>query len=292
MVAIMWIPLSFLYAFFDSLQNAYYKKAAVQINPILMAWSVLVISALCYTPLLFLGIPHLNTTFWIAVLVRLILDSVAFTLFITGVQKSPLSLTIPMMSLSPVLSVGTVFIINHLLPSPLGFIGVLVTMGGLYYLNFDHDTKHLLSPFKAVMKERGVLYVAIAAILWSIVSAFQKLAIDNSSVYFYTAFFQLLWAICFTPVAYFTDKKHFASMFRAKSVKLLLPGGILDAIKNFAQNAALSFAIPAYVNSIGNTGILFSSLFAAVFFKEKIEKHIVPILIIFTGVTLVVLGQR
>ena len=288
----MWIPLSFLYAFFDSLQNAYYKKAAVQINPILMAWSVLVISAICYSPLLFLGVPHLNTTFWIAVTARLFLDSIAFTLFITGVQKSPLSLTIPMTSLSPVLSIGTVFLVNHLLPSPIGFVGVLITMGGLYFLHFDHDTKHILSPFKAVMKEKGVLYVATAAILWSIVSAFQKLAIDNSNVYFYTAFFQLFWAICFTPVAYFADRKNFTALLRVKSIKLLLPAGILDAIKNIAQNAALALTIPAYVNSIGNTGILFSSLIAAVFFKEKIEKHIVPIIIIFTGITLIVFGQH
>ena len=288
----MWIPSSFLYAIFDSLQNVYYKKTDLQINPILMAWSVLVISSLFFLPLLFLGIPHLNISFWISVFARLIIDSVAFVLFIKGVQKSPLSLTIPMTSLSPILSIGTVFLVSHLLPSTLGFVGIIITVGGLYFLNFDHDTKHLLSPFRAVFKEKGVLMVAVASILWSIVSALQKLGIDNSNTYFYTAFFQIFWAICFTPVAYFADKKGFMSMFNFKSVKIFLPSGVLDSIKTIAQNYAYAFSIPAYVNSIGNTGIIFSSLFGAIFFKEKIKNHIIPIMIIFIGLTFIVFGQR
>ena len=197
-----------------------------------------------------------------------------------------------MTSLSSVLSIGTVFLISHLLPSPLGFLGVIVMVSGLYLLHFDHDTNHLLSPFYAVFKEKGVLYVAIASILWSIVSALQKFAIDNSSLYFYTAFFQIFWAVCFTPVAYFADRKNFLSMLHPKQIKLLLPGGIIDAIKNLAHNAAYVFTIPAYVNSVGNTSIFFSTISGVLFFKEKVKGHVVPIVIIFIGITLLVLGQR
>lgn len=286
----MWVPLSLLTALFDSLQNTYYKKAAVQINPILMAWSVLAITGILFSPMLLLGVPNLSTAFWIAVFARLVIDSVAFTLYIKGVQKSPLSLTIPMTCLSPIFSIGTVYLLSGLIPSRIGFLGVFITVFGLYVLNFDHDTKHLLSPFKAVLKERGVLYVAIAALLWSIVSALQKFSIDNSNFYFYTAFFQLFWAICFTPVAYFADRKNFKEMLNPKSVKLLLPGGVLDAVKTIAQNAAYVLAIPAYVNSIGNTSILFSVFFAWYFFKEKMENHVVPIVIIFIGVTLLAIS--
>ncbi len=287
----MWLPLSFAYAFFDSLQNLYFKKTALHVHPVIMTWSVLVISSICFSPLLLRGVPTLDTIFWVTILARLILDSAALTLFITGVQKSPLSLTIPMISLSPVLSVGTVFLFSGLLPSTLGFVGVLITVAGLYFLNFDHDTKHLLSPFHAIFRERGVLYVTIAAIIWSFVSALQKLGIDHSDAYFYTAFFQIVWALFFTPIAFFVDRKSFLCLWQPKSLKLLIPGGVLDAIKMLLHNLAYITAIPAYVNSIGNTSILLSTLFGAVFFKEKIKDHLIPVILIFIGITLMVLGK-
>jgi drug/metabolite transporter (DMT)-like permease len=288
----MWLPLSLFYALFDSLQNAYYKKVSLEISPVLLAWSVLLVSGLLFSPLLFLGVPHLNQAFWFSVILRLFVDSLAFTLFITGVQKSPLSLTIPMLSLSPILSIATVFFINRLAPSPLGLIGVIVTVSGLYLLNFNHDTKDVLSPFKSVFKEKGVLYVSAAAILWSLVSSLQKLAIDNSNVYFYTSFFQLLWAVCFTPVAYFVDKKGFVSLFQLKFMKKLFTAGFLDALKTIFQNLAYVLTIPPYVNSVGSTSILFASFFGWFFFKEKVEKHVVPIIFVFMGIILITLAHK
>lgn len=88
----MWLILSLVNAVTSGLQNAYYKKSTIQINPVLMVWSVLVVSSILFSPLFLFGAPHLNTTFWIAVFARLILDSLAFTLYIKSIQLSPLSL--------------------------------------------------------------------------------------------------------------------------------------------------------------------------------------------------------
>src|SRR5258708_8883158 len=209
----MWLALSLTNAVVSGLQNAYYKRASIQINPVLMVWSILVVSGLLFSPLLLLGIPKLNNLFWIAVFGRLIIDSFTFTLFLKGVQMAPLSLTIPMTSLVPLMSIGTVFFINHQAPSALGVVGVIITVVGIYFLHFDRDTKHILSPFKAIMKERGVMYCTISALLWSFVVSLQKLGIDNSNINFYTAFFQIFWAICFTPVAFLVDRKGFLALF-------------------------------------------------------------------------------
>lgn len=288
----MWLILSFINAIATGLQNAYFKKETIQINPILMAWSVLVVSSLLFSPLFFLGIPHLGHAFWVAIFCRLIIDSVAFSLYIKGIQMSPLSLTAPMLSLTTLFVIPTQFFIDHLLPSPLGFIGVIIVVAGIYLLHFDHDTKHILSPFKAIFKEKGVFFVAIAAILWSFVVAFQKLGVDNSNPYFYTAFFQLFWAICFTPVAFFADKKGFVKLFKPKTIKQLFPAGAFDAIQVFPQYIAYSLALPVYVNSVGNTGILFSSFFGWLFYKENIKKHLIPTIFIIIGITIITFAQK
>lgn len=253
-------------------------------SSVLMTWSVLVMSSLFFSPLLLLGIPQLDTTFWVAVVVRLFIDSIAFTLFVSGVQKSPLSLTIPMTSLSPAMSILTGYFILHSLPSSLGFAGVLLTVTGLYFLNFDHTTRGIFSPFKAIFRERGVLYVTIAAVLWSVVSSLQKLSVDHSSVYFYTAFFQLFWAVCFTPIVFFFDREGFYSLFKPRFAVKLIPIGLIDAIKTLSQNAAYLFAIPAYVNSIGSTSIIFASLFGWWFFGEKIKQQVIPLILVMLGI--------
>lgn len=288
----MWLVLAFINAVASGLQNAYFKKREIQINPILMAWSVLVVSSILFFPLFLLGIPHLGHSFWVAVFWRLLIDSVAFSLYIKGVQMSPLSLTAPMLSLTTLFVIGTQFLIDHLLPSPLGVVGVFVVVFGIYLLHFDHDTKHLLSPFRAIFKEKGVFYVTIAAILWSFVVAFQKLGVDNSNPYFYTAFFQLFWAICFTPVAFLADKKGFKNLFNPQMIKKLFPAGAFDAIQVFPQYIAYSLALPVYVNSVGNTAILFSSFFGWYFYKEKLKNHVIPTIIIVVGVILVTLAQK
>ncbi len=288
----MWLILSFVNAIASGLQNAYFKKRTVQINPIHMAWSVLVVSSILFSPLFLLGIPHLNNTFWIAVFCRLLIDSLAFTLYIKALQLSPLSLVVPMLSFQTLLIFVTQYFIDHLVPTPLGVVGVVIVVFGIYFLHFDHDTKHILSPFKAIYKEKGVMLAVFVAILWSFVVAFQKLAVDNSNPYFYTAFFQLFWAICFAPVAFFVDRKGFANLFKPKMIKRLFPAGAFDAIQVFPQYIAYSLAIPVYVNAVGNTQILFSSFFGWLFYKEKLQKHVIPTILIVIGVVLVTLAQK
>lgn len=288
----MWLILSFANAVASGLQNAYFKKRSVQINPVLMAWSVLVVSSLFFSPVFLFGIPHLGDKFWIAVFWRLIFDSIAFTLYIKGVQMAPLSLTVPMLSLTTLFTIITQFYINHLLPTPLGILGVILIAVGIYILHFDHDTKHILSPFQAIFREKGVFLVTIAALLWSLVVAFQKLGVDNSNPYFYTAFFQLFWAICFTPVAFLADRKGFLRLFSLKMIKKVSPAGIFDAVQVFPQYIAYSLALPVYVNAIGNTQILFSSFFGWLFYKEKLKNHVLPTIIIVVGIILITIANH
>src|SRR5579885_504372 len=287
----MWLLPAVLSSIGLSLQNVYFKKNAIHVNAFIIVWATLVISSILYSPMLFLGIPHLGNTFWTAVIARLFIDSCAFTLYVKGLEKAKLSLAVPMTAFIPLFLIFVSFFINHLLPTPLGIVGILVTLLGVYMLNFDHANRDLFSPFKAIYKEKGVLYVLIASFLWSIVDSLQKLGIDNSNPYFYTAFFQLFWAVCFFPVVYLYNRKEFVAAFQWQTIKRLLPVGGLDAVQVFGQNVALMLTLPAYVRSVQNTSIFFSVIFAWYFFREKIDKQLVPILLIISGIILISFAQ-
>lgn len=288
----MWLILSFIDAIATGGQNAYFKKREIQINPMLIAWSVLVVGSILFSPLFLLGIPHLNNAFWIAVICRLVLDSIAWSLYVKAIQITPLTLAGPMLSLQTIFIFGTQFLINHLVPTPLGVLGVIITIAGIYWLNFDHDTKHLLSPFKAIYTNKGMRLILLVCILGSFVSAFQKLGVDNSNPFFYTAFFQWFWAICFAPVVFFVDKKGFINLFKPKMIKQLFPAGAFDAVQVFSRFAAYSLTLPVYESAVANTSILFTSFFGWIFYKEKLKNHIVPTLIILIGVIAVTFAQR
>lgn len=72
----------------------------------------------------------------------------------------------------------------------------------------------------------------------------------------------------------------------------LLPAGAFDALQVFPQYIAYSLALPVYVNAVGNASILFSSFFGWYFYNEKLEKHVIPTVLIVVGVVLVTLAQR
>lgn len=289
----MWLIPAFISALGIALQSVYLKKNTLHFNEFIVTWSILAISAIIYLPILLsVGIPHLGQYFWIAVFARLLIDTPGLILYVKALKIAPLSLAIPMVALTPILLIFVSFIINHLIPTPLGILGVIITALGIYLLNFDHDTKHLLSPFFAIKNNRGLQLMLLFVISQAFGASLQRLAIDNSNVYFYTSFFQLFWAILFLPLAYFVNPKEFRNIFNFKSIKRLFPVGGLDASQVLAFNIGIMLTIPVYVYSIQNTSILFASIFGMLFFKEKIKQHIIPTIIIVLGILFITFAQK
>ena len=271
-----------------ALENVYQKKSTVHFNVYLVVWSILVVSSILYLPILMhTGVPaSVGPLFWQAVILRMVIDSFSFVLFVKALGMTHLSLAMPMTAFQPVFLLVVSLLINHLFPTPVGIIGVLIVVGGVYYLNFDRYTKHLLSPFRNIKNEKAVQLMLVAAFLWSIVTALERLGIDNSNFLFYTAFFQLFWAICFTPLAIAADRHAFKRLLRLHSLKVLAPMGVLDAAQMLLQNAAIAMTLPVYISAIGGTTILFAALFGHYFFGEKIGDKFVPTMVIIAGVTL------
>ena len=290
----MWLILSLVNALGLSFEGVLQKKSTLHLNEYAITWSILAVSSLFYLPvLLTTGLPgRLDTLFWIAVIARIIIDSVALLCYIKALKYSHLSLAVPMMSMSPVFLVLVSLLVNHLFPSLLGLIGVFTVVAGVYLLNFDRDTKHWLSPFAAIRREKGVQFMLVAAFLWAWVTALQRLGIDHSNVTFYTTFFQPVWALAFLPVAIIANRREFLSLFKPSRLRLILPIGGLDVVQTVAQNVAFTLALPVYVSAVGSTNLLFATVFGHYFFGEKIGNKLLPVLIIMLGIVLLAIAQH
>jgi drug/metabolite transporter (DMT)-like permease len=98
----------------------------------------------------------------------------ANALFITALHISPLSRTIPFLSLTPVLSAAAGAALLDEAPGPLGFVGMFLVTGGAFALAVVRASGGL-------KVERGSLLTMTVAALWSVGSAVDKRALAAAS---------------------------------------------------------------------------------------------------------------
>jgi drug/metabolite transporter (DMT)-like permease len=99
--------------------------------------------------------------------------------FVYSVKLSPLSRTVPLLSLTPVFSALTAVLVLGELPEPRQAAGILLVVAGAMTLN---SRAGLL---EGVLHEKGALLMAAVALMWAVSGALDKLAIRHASVYFH-----------------------------------------------------------------------------------------------------------
>lgn len=114
------------------------------------------------------------------------LNIAANLLFVTAVRISPLSVTIPMLSFTPVFTALVAQPLLGEVPSPREWLGILIVVGGAFLLNLRRDD--LRSPRAwalSLLRERGALLMLVVALLWSITSTVDKMGMERSSLAFH-----------------------------------------------------------------------------------------------------------
>jgi drug/metabolite transporter (DMT)-like permease len=111
-----------------------------------------------------------------------LLSIVANLLYLESVRLSPLSRTIPLLSLTPAVSALAAWPLLGEIPSRPQLIGISVVVVGALLLNAGPDQIRrpwrLLSSFAA---DRGSVYMASVALLWSVLPAVDKVSMIHAS---------------------------------------------------------------------------------------------------------------
>lgn len=115
------------------------------------------------------------------------LASIAFNLtgnllFMRAVQVSPLSLTIPFLSFSPLFSLLFSSALLDELPRPLQGLGIAVVVVGAFLLNLEREDLTRLSRLgRGLLREPGSLWMLGTALVWALGSIFDKRALAHAS---------------------------------------------------------------------------------------------------------------
>jgi drug/metabolite transporter (DMT)-like permease len=234
----------------------------------------------------FIDIPKLDSVFFMVTVLLLPLEITALLLYMKAINISPLSLTLPFLSLTPVFLIGTSYIILGESPNKTGLMGIILVVIGAYLLNVHTIKQGFLEPLRAVVKERGSVLMIIVAFIFSITSSFGKIAVQHSSPIFFSIFYSiLLSAFLFLIVSFKT--RHILSKIVSRPL-LFLFIGISMAIMMITHLKAISLVEVSYMISVKRLSLLIGVIYGAVFFKEtNIKERFLGSAIMLMGVILI-----
>ena len=297
-----WLLFASLTALFEACKDATGKQSLKTLDEYSVLFGFMAVGVVILLPVLWLsgGVPTISPNFWWALLVGGGLNILAFTLYIRAIKLADLSLTVPLVTLTPLFLLVTSPIIVQEWPTWADGVGVVLLVVGSYVLNLGlpidtsntsnasggGDRRSVLSPLFAMASNLGSRLMLCVAFIWSITSNFDKIGVVNSS--------PLFWAIAlFTTIACgmvpFVFRKGLSSGLRPliKQWRLIGITGGFNAIAITFQMLALPLAPVAQVIAVKRMSALLSVLFGHFFFGEKeMRKRLLGASIMVTGVVI------
>jgi len=117
-----------------------------------------------------------QTSYWLPALGSVALNVVANLTFLEAVRISPLSVTVPLLSLTPVFTALLGFAVLGERPAPLDLVGILLVVIGAFWLNVEPK-----SSARAFVSQPGAWLMAGTALLLSLTIPLDKLAVGRAS---------------------------------------------------------------------------------------------------------------
>jgi drug/metabolite transporter (DMT)-like permease len=264
----IWIAYTLGAAFFAAIEDAVAKATLRVSSPWVVAWAPFVFAAPIFA-LLVQGATHrpLDLTFFAAIAVCQPLEVVAVLLYVHAIQRSPLSLTIPFLSLTPVFTMPASYFLLGEVPGPAGAAGVVLIAVGVYVLNIQARHTGWLGPLRAVAREPGSRMMIVVALIYSVTSAVGKIAVLHSGPIFYAAVSSASFSVLLGIVALRRAPNAWGELRDNARPFLLL--GVLYVAMATCHFKAVEIAPVAYMIALKRTSILFSVALGWIFFHEE-----------------------
>ena len=272
---------AFFWAAFDLTR----KLSLQKINSVNLLLIFTLAQTLIFGSWVFYEIPFLNLKSYIFPGLILILISLfSALLFLKAIKQSDLSLTIPLLSLSPLFSSFFSFFFLDEKLSYFQYIGVfLIIFGTLVLYSKKITLGEILKSFKVLAINNSAKLMIVVSLIWSLTPVLDKLCLEHSSINIHGLIqsFGLMILLIFLLKK---EKYEFLSLKRNwRLILITILTGIIATVLQFY--AILFNYVPIMETIKRSIGQLSSVLFGKLFFKEEITKpKILGVLILSVGV--------
>lgn len=286
----MWVVLGVLTALGTSLQDIITRKAAREINRYVVVWGWWVFSL----PWLWIYAisqpkPVIEEGFYGVVCCAALCLTVAVINYVKAVETGDISLSIPILSFTPVLLLFTSPLITKEIPSLDGAFGILVILVGTYLLFLPAQAAHWSHPLRRIFLNKGSRHMMVVVLMFSLSGSFDKVGILKSSAVYYLLHLITLLSVCLT-VLMFMKCRNVRNEFK-KNMPLLIGLGLANAVTYSVQMKGIVLTQVPYLIAIKRLSVLFSALYGIVILKEAdFKQRLIGIIIMLIGVFIVSLA--
>ncbi|HDQ40186.1 MAG TPA: EamA family transporter [Desulfonatronum sp.] len=264
----LWLFLALGTAFFEALKDVLSKGQLQEGDEYLLAWSYSSMGLpLTGAYLWWEGIPQIGDGFLLALSCGVGLNLVAVPLYMRAIKASDLSLTLPMLTFTPLFMLGTSRLMLGEFPDLWGGLGMILIMAGAYAMYIGREGPGILAPIQALWREPGPRIMLFVALLWSISANLDKIGVVNSSPACWLFCFFTVMSLGLFPVVLLKSHRPLANLRR--NFKGLLLVGLTGALALILQMWALTLTLAAYVVSIKRISVVFGVVFGHIVFQEQ-----------------------
>lgn len=282
-----WILLAGGTAVVYALHGGWSKRTTEAVGPLVSAWALFTF-ALPFLALyaVLQGVPPIGSRFWAVLALNCVLNVGASYLFLSALRAGELSLTYPLLALTPLFVIPVEFVLLGELPGVGGASGIGLMVVGIYLLEFSGRRAGLLAPFLALARRPGARRSLAVAAIWSVTGTLDRVAVLEASPAFYGAVFAAGVSLLLLLLARAVVGSGFParSLATAPARRLLAVHGLLFAAMFILQMEALQLALASYVLSIKRTGVLLAVVLGGIAFREEAVARR------FLGATVTVIG--
>ncbi len=222
-------------------------------------------------------------------LTAVVLNLIANVVFVYSVKFSPLSRTIPLLSLTPVFTSLLAIPLLGEYPSPRQSVGILLVVAGAMILNLDQAGESSAKAFlAALVREKGSILMTAVALCWSLAGALDKVALGQASAPFHG--FVLTSGVALGAMAVLIGRGGGKELLLIRRAPGLVFGMMVFAsLALVFQLISIQFVMISLVETLKRAiGCLMAVVLGRVVFGESISFHkLVSISIMVVGVALI-----
>lgn len=284
--------LAFGTAVSEALKDIFSKYNLVHVDEYTAAFSMHLVISVLLAPVVifFTGIESMSIRFLIALFSSTILQLMVILLYMKAIKRSELSVTVPLVTLTPLFMLLTSPIILGQFPGIIGLFGIVLIVTGTYILNLGEKKKNILAPFYNVVTNQGSRYMLFVAFLWSITANIDKIGVEETSPIYWAFTKDFLIMIYLIPIMLVKSKAPYKQL-KSRGFPLFYVG-LFRSASVLTQMFAIQFILVAYVIAIKRSSALLIILYAFFFLGEKknFRVRLVGMLIILAGLVLIALS--
>lgn len=231
------------------------------------------------------GIDAPTSGYFLPGLLALTLNFLGSLGFIQSVKLSPLSRTIPLLSLTPVFTALTAVPLLGELPDARKTAGILLVVGGAMALNAEGSLK---GAARGLLREKGALIMISVAMMWAVSGPLDKLAIAHASVYFHATL--MAFGVGVGALAALAWQGRLAALGSARGeAKLLVVAMICISVALTFQLLAIRVVLVSLVEALKRAvGAFMAMVLGRVVFGEDVgTREWISVAVMIVGVLLI-----